>query len=170
MGEPVMSETGSLLLQTALVGIGATVFMDLWAWIQRRAFDIPSLDYRLVGRWAGHLRQGQFRHAAIAKAPPIRHERAAGWALHYLIGMGLAGLLVWIAGPGWLREPSLGPALLMGLVSVLLPFGILQPAFGLGIAGRNSPHPGILRRRSLIAHLSFGLGLYLAAEITARLI
>ncbi|EPP5746467.1 DUF2938 domain-containing protein, partial [Vibrio parahaemolyticus] len=27
-------------LQAALVGIGATVIMDLWAWLQRRVFGI----------------------------------------------------------------------------------------------------------------------------------
>lgn len=165
-----MSETFSMLLQIVIVGIGATGIMDLWAAIQRRAFGIPSLDYRLVGRWAGHMRQGRFSHDPISGSPSVRHERALGWVLHYLIGILLAGLLILVAGPGWLGDPTLLPALLVGLASVLLPFCVMQPAFGFGLAGRGTPHPGTVCRRSLIAHLSFGLGLYLAAEITARLV
>ncbi|WP_407946587.1 DUF2938 family protein [Photorhabdus asymbiotica] len=28
--------------------------MDLWAIVQKRLFNIPSLNYQLVGRWLGH--------------------------------------------------------------------------------------------------------------------
>ncbi len=44
-------------LQAALIGIGATVIMDLWAWLQRRVFGIPSLNYALVARWVLCMRQ-----------------------------------------------------------------------------------------------------------------
>jgi hypothetical protein len=164
-----MSENFALLLQTIFVGVGATLVMDLWAIIQKRSFDIPSLDYALVGRWAGHFRQRRIMHRPIGSSPAIRHERSLGWFLHYLIGVFLAAMLVAMAGPDWLRNPTLLPALMTGIVSVVLPFFILQPAFGFGVAASQTPHPGAARRRSLIAHLSFGLGLYLAGEVAARL-
>lgn len=38
-----------------LLGVGATVLMDLWAVAQKRLFNVPSLDYAMVGRWIGHM-------------------------------------------------------------------------------------------------------------------
>ena len=50
---------------------------------------------------------------------------------------------------------------------------ILQPAMGLGIAARRAPNPAMARLHSLVAHVVFGLGLYLTALagvfITTRL-
>ncbi len=42
------------LVRTILIGVGATVLMDLWAIFLKRAFAISSLDYAFVGRWLGH--------------------------------------------------------------------------------------------------------------------
>lgn len=38
-----------ILLRAVLIGIGATLVMDLWALLQRRFFNIPSLNYQFVG-------------------------------------------------------------------------------------------------------------------------
>ncbi len=145
-------------------GVGATVVMDLYALVRRRWWGVQGLDYALVGRWLGHLRRGTVRHQAIARAAPVRGERLLGWLAHYLIGIAFAALLVVVAGVAWLRAPTPGPALIFGLVSVAAPLLILQPAFGAGIAASRTPAPGLARRRSLLTHLVFGLGLYLAAQ------
>ena len=39
------------LVCALVMGVGATVLMDLWAIARRRAFKIPLPDYGLVGRW-----------------------------------------------------------------------------------------------------------------------
>ncbi len=39
-----------IIIKTVLVGIGATLMMDIWAFMLR-CFHIKSLDYRFVGRW-----------------------------------------------------------------------------------------------------------------------
>lgn len=146
-----------------LIGVGATAFMDLWALFQKRAFGIPALNYAMVGRWIGHLGSGTFCHQAIGAARPIPGERAIGWAAHYAIGVLFAGILIAMAGLGWARQPSFLPALAMGIITVLAPFLILQPGMGAGIAAAKTPAPNTARLRSLIAHTSFGVGLYLAA-------
>lgn len=157
-----------LVWRIFLVGVGATLVMDLWGWLLRRVYGVSGLDYRLVGRWLGHMARGQFRHDGIARAAPVPAEAALGWAAHYGIGMGFAALLVAMtAGQGWLRAPTLLPALGFGLVSVALPYFVMQPAFGLGIAGARTPDPTATRLRSLITHLVFGCGLYLAACLVA---
>jgi hypothetical protein len=154
-------------IQIALIGIGATALIDGWALILKRLFHAPSLDFRLVGRWVGHMRHGRFAHERIAAAPAVRGERALGWLIHYATGIVFAGLLTAIAGPGWLTRPTPAPALVFGLATVAAPFLVLQPALGLGLAASKSPKPATARLRSLATHLVFGVGLYLSGALVA---
>ncbi|MNC82827.1 hypothetical protein D3C75_1365000 [compost metagenome] len=66
-------------------------------------------------------------------------------------------------GPAWLEQPTLLPALAMGVISVVAPFFLMQPSFGFGFAAARTPQPNIARQRSLIAHASFGIGIYVSA-------
>jgi hypothetical protein len=155
------------LLRILLVGVGATLTMDLWGWLLRRVYGVAGLDYRLVGRWLGHMRHGRFRHDGIGRAPAVPAEALIGWAAHYGLGIAFALALVLVAGSDWLQQPTLLPAVLAGLVTVTLPYFVMQPAFGLGIAAAKTPDPTAARLRSLITHLVFGTGLYLAARLVA---
>ncbi|MGL4962857.1 MAG: DUF2938 family protein [Inquilinus sp.] len=46
---------------------------------------------------------------------------------------------------------------------------LMQPALGVGIAASKTPNLTAARLRSLMTHAAFGLGLYLAARLTAAL-
>jgi hypothetical protein len=162
-----MTERLELLPSAAAIGIGATMFMDLWAVLQNRLFNVRSLDYALLGRWLGHLMRGRLRHDAIAHAPPIAAERIIGWSAHYAIGVVFAALLLMIWGVRWAHEPTLAPALLTGIATIVFPLLVLQPAFGAGVAASRMPRPNLQRLRSLVTHTIFGLGLYLAAWVIA---
>jgi hypothetical protein len=161
----VAHELGKYLLYAAAIGIGATAAMDLWSVLLKRLLGIQPLDFGLVGRWIGYWPRGQFRHHSIAAAEMIRGERLIGWTAHYLTGIVFAGFLLVIWGSEWVRNPELGPALMVGVGSVAAPFLLLQPAMGMGIAASKSPRPGIARMRSLITHTVFGLGLYFSGLI-----
>jgi hypothetical protein len=165
-----MNETLEFVLRTGLIGIGATAAMDLWAIFLKRAFGVLSLDYRLFGRWIGHLPSGRFIHENIAKASPVRGELMIGWGAHYLIGITFAALLLALWGLRWARSPSLFPALFIGIVTIVAPFFMLQPGMGAGIAASKTPKPNIARLKSLGAHSVYGFGLYGAALLTAMLI
>ena len=143
--------------------------MDGWARVLGW-FGIPSLDFALLGRWIGHLAHGQWTHQSIAKAAPIRRELLIGWCAHYSIGLAFAALLLSTFGLKWARSPSLLPALFIGVVTVLAPFFVLQPAMGAGIASSKTPRPTFNRVKSLVTHIVFGFGLYLAARATAALL
>lgn len=156
-----------LLLRAVLIGVGATLVMDLWALLLKRLFGAPSLDYAMVGRWIGHLPRGRLTHPGIAHSAPVAGERAIGWIAHYAIGIGFALLLLAIWGPAWAARPTLPPALIVGIATVAAPFLILQPGMGAGIAASRTPKPGVARLRSLMAHASFGVGLYLAGWVAA---
>lgn len=146
-----------------VVGLGATLFMDLWALFLARAFRIPSANYCLVGRWFCHMPEGTIMHASIASAPQRRGECTVGWVAHYVIGTVYALVLVAFASVSWLAQPTLLPAMVFGIGSVLVPYLIMQPSFGLGIAASRAPQPMQARLRSLMAHTAFGVGLYVSA-------
>jgi hypothetical protein len=158
-----------LVVRAALIGIAATALIDVWALVLRRAFGVASLDYALVGRWLGHMPAGRFTHASIAAAPRIRGERFVGWAAHYAIGVLFAVMLLAACGVDWARQPSPGPAVAFGILTVAAPFFVMQPGMGLGIAASKTPKPNVARLRSVVTHTIFGLGLYVSALVLARL-
>jgi hypothetical protein len=162
-----MSETAEFLVRAILIGSGATVVMDLWALLLRHVLGIQSLNYALVGRWLGHIARGRVAHDGIGKAAPIAGEGAIGWTAHYAIGIAFAALLLAIAGLDWARAPSLLPALIVGLATIVAPFFVMQPAMGLGFAASKTPNPAQARLRSAATHTVFGIGLYASAVLTA---
>ena len=149
-----------------LVGIGATAVMDLWLLLLKR-LGVPTQGFALIGRWVGRLLRGRLRHEAMGRSPPIPGELALGWATHYAVGIAFAALLVALQGPVWLTQPSVGAALMVGVGTVLVPWLVMQPAMGAGIAASKTPNPFQNRLRSLANHTVFGLGLYLAAVLLA---
>lgn len=157
-------------LRAVLIGVGATAVLDAWSLMLGRLFGVPAVNWGLVGRWVGHFPSGRFVHDRIAEAAPVSGERALGWAVHYAIGVLFAVLLLAIWGLDWARDPSVLPALAVGLLTVAAPFLVMQPAMGAGIAASRTPHPGRARLRSIVAHAVFGLGLYAAALLSAGLI
>jgi len=145
-----------------LIGIGATAIMDTWLLLLRR-MGVPTLNFAFIGRWVGHLFRGQFAHAAIAKAAPIRGELAWGWLTHYAVGVAFATVLVGIQGTAWVHHPTLLPALAVGICTVAAPLLVMQPAMGAGFAASRTATPLRNCLRSLVNHTVFGFGLYLSA-------
>lgn len=145
------------------IGIGATLAMDAWNLFLKRQFGIPSLDYCLLGRWLSHIPAGTLRHANISAAPHKAHECTIGRVAHYTIGVTLALAFVVLVSGDWLERPTLTPALLYGIGTVVFPFFIMQPALGLGVAASKTPEPARARLKSLMTHTVFGIGLYVCA-------
>jgi hypothetical protein len=158
-----MSLSLQQFLVVVIIGIGASVLMDAWNLFLKRAFDIASLNYCLLGRWLLHMPAGTFSHANISAAPHKRFECVVGWLSHYTIGVVFAIFFVVIVSGDWLARPTLLPTLAYGILTVVFPLFILQPALGLGIAASKTPKPTQARLKSLVTHTIFGLGLYLCA-------
>jgi hypothetical protein len=160
-----MPETIGLAFAAVVMGVAGSAAMDFWSAVLRRRFRIPTLDYRLLGRWIGHMPKGQFFHERIAASPQVPGERFIGCMAHYAIGISFAAALLAVVGWGWLQAPSLWPALAIGLVTILAPWLVMQPAMGAGIAGSRSPDPTATRLRNLGTHTVYGLGLYAGAVV-----
>ncbi len=158
-----MTVQASLLLGGVVVGVGATLGQDLWNLFLKRAFGVPSLNLCFLGRWLCHMPAGTFKHASIAAAAPKTLECAIGATAHYTIGAVFALALVFLTSGEWLARPTVLPALLVGVVTVVFPLFLMQPALGLGVASSRAAHPTRARLKSLASHVVYGLGLYLSA-------
>ena len=160
-----MNDLTLSLVSAILIGLGATLTTDLWALFLKRAFKIAEPNYCLVGRWIRTMPEGIFTHSNIASARQKSAECTVGWIVHYLIGITFAITFVALAGNNWLQHPTLIPAIVFGVTIVLIPFFIMQPAFGLGFAASKTSNPTRVRLRSLMNHTAFGAGLYLFAML-----
>ena len=165
-----MPESVDLVVRGIAMGVAGSALMDLWSAVLRRRFGIPTLDYRLLGRWIGHFPRGRFMHQRIATSEPVPGELAAGWLAHYAIGVTFAFLLLAIWGRDWAVAPSIWPALAVGIGTLAAPWLVMQPAMGLGLAASKSANPGATRLRNLGTHTVYGLGLYAAAVAMSLLV
>lgn len=148
-------------LSPIFMGIGATLIFDLWTSFLKYAFKMPPSNICMVGRWLRSMPEGTFIHSNIAATPQKRAECTADWIAHYMIGITFSIAFVALAGRDWLQDPRLLPAITFGVVTVLAPFLIMQPSFGLGFAASRVSNPAQARFRSLMNHAVFGVGLYL---------
>ena len=151
------------LSRAILIGIGATALFDLWVLFLKHAFGIPGGNWAPVGRWFCHVGRGKVFHDDIATAQPFTHEKAAGWIGHYAVGILFAAALLLVAPPGWSDQPTLMPAMIVGLVTVGAGWFLLQPGMGAGIAASKRPNANQIRMLNIAGHIVFGLGLYLTA-------
>lgn len=158
------------LFDIIAVGVIATIILDLWlVFLQGRVLGAPFTGFNTVGRWVSYFPQGRFVHDDISKVAPAPHEMILGWIVHYLVGILFAAILIITFGAAWLTHPSLIPALLVGVFSLIAPFCIMQPAFGLGFAASKTPKPWTARLRSFTGHTVFGLGLYIGGIVVSSL-
>jgi hypothetical protein len=166
----MMSFEAPDILGAIAIGAGATLVMDLWNLFLRRAFSSPSLNYCLLGRWLRHMPEGTLRHASITAAPEKPFECTVGWIAHYTIGIVFALVFVGFTSGDWLARPTMLPALLYGLGTVVFPFFVMQPSFGLGVAASRTPNPAQARLKSLVTHTIFGAGLYVCALVVSYVV
>lgn len=148
-----------------LIGIGATILMDIWSVILWKLFGKPAPNWAPVGRWVGHLQDGKVFHENIGQATPVANEQAIGWIFHYFVGAVYGIVLVLIMGESWLQAPTFLPAFIWGIVTIAGGWFLLHPGLGLGWAVSKVPNPAMARIMGLVAHTVFAIGLWGTALI-----
>lgn len=149
------------IISAIFMGVGATLTFDLWGLFLKYTLKIPPSNICLVGRWLRYMTVGVFRHVNITISPRKNAECTIGWIAHYMIGITFAFLFISLSSTRWLQHPTPIPAIFFGILTVLAPFFIMQPSFGLGLAASKTSNPTQARLRSLMNHAAFGMGLYL---------
>ncbi len=148
------------LVEMVLMGIVATLFMDMLSILFGKLKIIRQLiGPEVVGRWSLYTLRGKFIHKDIHKTPALNHEKSAALLSHYLIGIALAGVCLFLE----LNVPTIRHQLLMplifGIATVLLPWLWLYPSIGLGFLASKSSRRSPYIVTSLVNHTNFGLGL-----------
>lgn len=162
-----MSSTAEILAKAALVGVGGTIVLDLYALFMARVLGVPAMNWAMVGRWLGNMTRGQFVQVAMGQAEPVKGELAIGWIAHFAIGIGYGLLLLALWGKVWLESPTPLPPLLLAWVLLLAPYFVMMPGMGMGIAGARTPEPYVTRLKSVMGHSVFGLGMYATGLVLA---
>lgn len=150
----------NLLRDGVLLGILATIGMDLWSLVAKHVLRLPTADWAMAGRWFGHIARGVVAHASIHEAEPIAHERIVGWIGHYVTGIVYGLAYVTIVRVVLESEPTLISALTFGIVTLVAPWLIMQPAMGAGAFASRTPNPGLIRAVNVSMHAVFGVSLY----------
>lgn len=142
------------------LGIFATVIIDIWATFSNKVLRFPRTNWAMVGRWLGHIPNGQLTHSAINSSPEVQHENILGWAFHYLIGAVYALFYFAFVAFALGGKPTLLSAWIFGLITILSPWFIMHPSLGLGICASKAPKPNMVRLQNFFIHSIFGVSLY----------
>lgn len=154
-----------MLVSGILIGIIATMGMDIWALVVKHLLRLPVADLAMVGRWAAHIPRGRYFHAPIAASDRVDHELAIGWCVHYVTGIVYGVLYLLIVQSIADGTPSLFSAIVFGLATLAAPWLILQPAFGFGLFASKTPKPWRTRFINVSMHLAFALAMYAGWKI-----
>jgi len=152
-------------MRTVLIGILATITMDVLSITARKLGLIAFLPPRLTGRWFASVARGQFLHIDIGRVPPINHEMAIAVPMHYTVGITLALLYLLLVSALRLSPRNLIVALAFALCTNLLPWLLMFPAMGYGWFGTHGPAGTRLFFSSLITHPFYGVGLWIGVLI-----
>jgi hypothetical protein len=160
-----VTDTADIILRAALVGIGGTIVLGSLclpdAAHVRRTCDRLENGRPLAGPYV-EVRVRSDKHRA-GRAGAGR--TCAGLDIPYVIGIAYGLLLVAIWGAGWLRQPGIAELLILALALLVLPYFVMMPGMGMGMAGSRTPKPNVTRLKSVIGHSMFGIGMYLTAGL-----
>jgi hypothetical protein len=151
-----------IVIEMILMGIFATFFMDYLAGIlARRKLIYPFISPESIGRWFLYIFRGKLIHKDINQTPELKNEKL--WCLisHYLIGIALAGVYLFLESIVPILQEQIWMPLMFGIATVLFPWFWLLPSIGLGFMASKSPNRSLIIRTNLANHTNFGLGLFI---------
>jgi len=154
-------------VRNVLLGIIATVTMDVLSVAAIKLRLIAPLPPHLIGRWFASVARGQVLHGDIAQVSPIQHEMAVAVPVHYAIGVTLALMYLLACSTFGLSPRSPVTAPVFALCTNLLPWLLMFPAMGYGWFGVHGPTGTRLFASSFLTHCFYGLGLRLGASLLA---
>jgi len=125
-----------------LVGLLATLSMDLGSSLLRITGLTAGLPPAYIGRWFAALARGGLSQRSILDASPLRGERPLALIGHYLIGTLLTVVFLALVHALPLKPDPATQLLLAlgyGLSTNLLPWLLMLPSMGFGWFGRGAP-------------------------------
>jgi hypothetical protein len=149
-----------IVIEMILMGIFATYFMDLiGGFLVKRKFIYAFIEPEAVGRWFLCMLKGKFIHKDIYKTPALKKEKLWAFVSHYLIGIVLAGIYLFLELKVPTIQDQLWVPLIFGAATVILPWLWLLPSIGFGFLASKSHNKLSIIKTNLVNHTNFGLGL-----------
>ena len=148
------------LSEMILMGIFATFFMDILAkFLVKSKIVRPAIEPHIPGRWVLYMLKGKFIHEDIRQIPALKNEKLAALISHYLIGIVLIGIYLFLEIKIPAIRAQLWMPLVFGITTVLLPWLWLYPSIGIGFLASKSKKKSDCIIFSIINHLNFGIGM-----------
>ena len=148
------------IITAIIIGVLATAFLDIFSILLSATIGTPKTEWRFIGRWFLLMRKGKFIHEHISKSEHAQGELAFGWFMHYMIGIGWSLLYFYWIFMAKESSPTLLTASFFGIITLTVPYLILQPALGHGFFAQKHPRPVAMPILSFLSHLSFGQALF----------
>jgi hypothetical protein len=152
-------------LRNVIIGVLATVIMDVLSAVSFKLRLIAPLSPRLIGRWFASVGRGQLLHSDIAQTTAINHERAIVAPVHYAIGVTLALMYLFACASLGLDSRKPITALVFALCTNTFPWLVMFPSMGFGWFGTHGPPGTRLFQSSLVSHVFYGVGLWLGVSL-----
>ncbi len=147
-------------LTSIILGGGfATFVMDVGSTLIGTTGLTAGAPRKIIGKWFMYVLRGRWIHTDIVSSPDIPIRMPLVLAIHYGIGIALAGVFATLSA--W-QPPQRGIfsfAFGFGVLTTVLAWFLMFPAMGWGIAGTQGPGQFLLTRTSLVNHALYGLGL-----------
>ncbi|EZQ10540.1 DUF2938 family protein [Acinetobacter sp. Ver3] len=154
----------NILIYILALGLSATLIMDFLGWVRAMIFKIPSFNYAYLGRFFFLVKNKKYVYRNITEAPVHKFEYITGWVFHYITGIFFALIYTYIDNSHTTLEAFIS-SILFGLSTAIIPFLVMQPILGFGFFASKTPNQWISIKNSLVAHLNFGIGLFIAQII-----
>ncbi len=143
-------------------GFVGSVFMDFTETRMAKLGVSSGVSAAYIGRWVKGCVKGKFMHDNISHAAPAKNEGRIGQVFHFIIGGGVVALfypfVLHVFGFG-ANANHLVFAVAFGLITSVLPWFILMPAFGWGFLGSKAPDGTRPIISPVVSHITYGLGI-----------
>jgi hypothetical protein len=163
-----MTSRAQAIAASVIIGIVATVIMDILSAVSFKLRLIAPLSPRLIGRWFASVGRGQIVHSDIGQTSAINHERAIAVPVHYAIGVTLALTYLLTCASLGLNPGNPITALVFALCTNIFPWLVMFPSMGFGWFGSHGPPGTRLFLSSLVSHAFYGVGLWLGAFLLGQ--
>ena len=155
-----MTNRAEAIAAYVIIGVVATVVMDVLSAVSLKLRLIAPLSPRLIGRWFASVGRGQFLHSDIGQTAAINHERAIAVPVHYVT---LALIYLFACTSLGLAPRNPITALVFALCTNIFPWVVMFPSMGFGWFGSHGPPGTRLFLSSLVSHVFYGVGMWVGA-------
>jgi hypothetical protein len=152
----------------ALIGIVATLVMDVGGGALRASGITAGAPPELIGKWIHSALSGNFFIHDIRTSPgePVALGRFLTY--HYVIGILLAFVFYLIVRSLNIERVAWWMPLVFGLATTLIPALLMFPGMGFGVFGLQGPREYLLLRTAVLNHFCYGIGLMIGVKLLWR--